>query len=114
MVGEPLKSYYSHGKVSNSRNNEGQSGRKPYVLFGQNSMKAHMNVTQEGGILPGKTLHISGVGDTPAKHMICQLVAPRSPLCCAESYFHAQRPRLPHHHGGSCSGTTPPPKTDIE
>ncbi|XP_041476963.1 uncharacterized protein C20orf194-like [Lytechinus variegatus] len=113
MVGEPLKSYYSHGKVSNSSNNEGQSGRKPYVLFGQNSMKAHMKVTQEGGFLPGKTLHISGVGDTPAKHMICQLVAPRSPLCCARTYFTSSG-HAPYPITGGSAQAPRPPKTDIE
>ncbi|XP_071485404.1 dynein axonemal assembly factor 9-like [Diadema antillarum] len=112
MVGEPLLSYYSHGRVSKG-NQDSSSCRKPFVLFGQNSMRAEIDKTQEGTYRPAKTLQVSGIDGTPARHMTCQMVAPRSPLSCARTYF-TSCGHAPYPTTGGTPQAPRPPRTDIE
>ncbi|XP_022080839.1 LOW QUALITY PROTEIN: uncharacterized protein C20orf194-like [Acanthaster planci] len=101
-VVEPLKSFYSHGRVASPRSDT----RKPFVFFGQRSGSTTAPDTDG-------TVGTSGVSKSAAKHMICQAVGPKSPLCCGRTYFFGSG-HTPYPVTGGTPRAPRPPKTDIE
>ncbi|CAH1782475.1 unnamed protein product [Owenia fusiformis] len=87
-VCEPLRTYYNHGRVGTARSNKVlESQRQPYVLFGSHSSKATLDVVKSQPTSINGTITDVGLGGQHAKHMVCQAVSPKGPLCCARSYF---------------------------
>ncbi|XP_038046768.1 uncharacterized protein C20orf194-like [Patiria miniata] len=103
-VAEPLKSFYSHGRVASPRSEK--SCRKPFVLFGQRS--SSITPPETDG-----TIGTAGVGNSAAKYMVCQAVGPKSPLCCGRTYFFGSG-HTPYPVTGGTPRAPRSPKTDIE
>ncbi|XP_072026919.1 dynein axonemal assembly factor 9-like [Amphiura filiformis] len=106
-VAEPLKSYYNHGRVSSPRFSQGSTMKTPFVLFGQQS--STQKLQNDDQVL----IASSGVNATPAKHMVCQAISPRSPLACARTYF-LSGGHTPLPVTGATVQAPRPPKTDQE
>ncbi|XP_064603150.1 dynein axonemal assembly factor 9-like isoform X2 [Liolophura sinensis] len=84
-VGEPLLTYYKHGRVSETNNPQSQQLRCPFVLFGAHASRNNIEELHRGEnscLQNEKTSTIDG----QLNLMVCQAVAPKSPLCCARTY----------------------------
>ncbi|CAK8688708.1 unnamed protein product [Clavelina lepadiformis] len=79
QVLEPLRSYYSHGRLSTlSSQQELDQSRQPFVQFGKQTL--------EKTSLLDSTLRDSGVNGS-ALHMVIRSAAPRRPISCTRTYF---------------------------
>ncbi|XP_053407607.1 dynein axonemal assembly factor 9-like isoform X1 [Mercenaria mercenaria] len=86
---EPLKSFYVHGRASNTGNGDGPSKADslPYLLFGKNSTKQMLDGVQKALSMPSGDLKSTLIGTHEANFMVCRAVSPRGPVTCSRTYF---------------------------
>ncbi|KAK7476463.1 hypothetical protein BaRGS_00032298, partial [Batillaria attramentaria] len=83
-IAEPLRSFYQHGRVGNHVQDSGKI-RMPYVLFGRNSSQMTIEAVESGDTPPPGDINLADT-DT-VRHMVCQVMSPRSPITCTRTYF---------------------------